>query len=109
MVSTAEEFAARMPDGRELLSDEPEMESSRQLALLVSTLEYHWRARDDFFIGANLTVYYTHAQLRRRAFRGPDFFLLTLVLPGYSGVRRFPSAGSALPAHYPGCPRTSAQ
>ena len=80
MASTAEDFAARMPDGRELLSDEPEMESTRhyqQLALLVSALEFHWQERDDFFIGANLTVYYTHEQLHRRAFRGPDFFLIT--------------------------------
>jgi len=80
MVSSVEEIAARMPDGRELLSDEPEMESSlhyQQLALLVSTLEHHWQARDDFFIGANLTVYYSQTELRRRAFRGPDFFLVT--------------------------------
>ena len=80
MASTAEEIAARMPDARELPSDEPEMESSlhyQQLALLVSTLEHHWRERDDFFIGANLTVYYSQAELRQRAFRGPDFFLVT--------------------------------
>ena len=80
MLSNVEEIAARMPDDRALLSDEPEMESSlhyQQLALLVSTLEHHWRERDDFFIGANLTVYYSQTELRRRAFRGPDFFLVT--------------------------------
>ncbi len=79
MSLTAQQLAKRMPDARELLSDEPEMESSlhyQQLALLVSCLEWCWRERDDFFIGANLTVYYDHQQLRRRAFRGPDFFLV---------------------------------
>lgn len=80
MYLTRCEMADMMPDGRQLMSDEPEeMESSRhyqQLALLVSSLEWHWRERDDFFIGANLTVYYAHQQLQRREFRGPDFFLV---------------------------------
>ena len=76
---TAQQYAERMPDGRALLSDEPEMEGTlhwSQLALLVSCLEWHWRERDDYFIGANLTVYYSREQLRHRAFRGPDFFLV---------------------------------
>lgn len=79
MAFTAQQLAERMPDFRELLSDEPEMESTQhyqQLALLVSHLEWHWQGREDFFIGANLTVYYTDAQLQRRQFRGPDFFLV---------------------------------
>jgi Uma2 family endonuclease len=79
MAFTAQQLAERMPDARELLSDEPEMESTQhyqQLALLVSHLEWYWRDRDDFFIGANLTVYYTLEQLQVRRFRGPDFFLV---------------------------------
>ncbi|MBK1725120.1 Uma2 family endonuclease [Thiocystis violacea] len=79
MYVTAPQMADLMPDARQLLSDEPEMESTlhyQQLALLVSALEWHWRERQDFFIGANLTVYYSHQQLRRRDFRGPDFFLV---------------------------------
>ena len=79
MYLTAPQMADLMPDARQLLSDEPEMESTQhyqQLALLVSSLEWRWRDRDDFFIGANPTVYYNHEQLRRRAFRGPDFFLV---------------------------------
>lgn len=79
MSLTAQEFAELMPDGEQLLSDEPEMESSlhyAQLALLVGCLEWFWRERDDFFIGANLTVYYSREQLRHRDFRGPDFFLV---------------------------------
>lgn len=79
MSLTAQQLAEQMPDGRQLLSDEPEMESSlhyQKLALLVSCLEWYWQQRNDFFIGANLTVYYDHQQLRKRAFQGPDFFLV---------------------------------
>ena len=85
MTLTAKEYADLMPDGGQLLSDEPEMESSlhyAQLALLVSCLEWCWRDRSDFFIGANLTVYYSHEQLRHRDFRGPDFFLVRNTDPG---------------------------
>ncbi len=73
------EFDAQMPDGDQLLSHEPEMESSlhyMQLLLLVSCLEWLWRDRTDFFIGANLTIYFSRQQLRREEFRGPDFFLV---------------------------------
>ncbi|ETW94799.1 MAG: hypothetical protein ETSY1_33325 [Candidatus Entotheonella factor] len=76
---TAKQFETLMPDATELWSDEPEMESSQhydQLALLVTCLEWNWRDRDDFFIGANLTVYYSRQQLRHREFLGPDFFLV---------------------------------
>ncbi len=83
MSLTAQQLAEQMPDGRQLLSDEPEMESSlhyQQLALLVSCLEWYWQRRNDFFIGANLTVYYDHQQLRKRAFSGPDFFFVRHVI-----------------------------
>ena len=79
MVFTAQELAKLMPDASKIESDEPEMESSLhyiQLALLVSCLDWLWRNKDDFFIGANLTVYYSEQQLRNRDFRGPDFFLV---------------------------------
>jgi Uma2 family endonuclease len=79
MSQTAENFFHAFAQGREPDSDEPEMESSLhydQLALLVSTLEWHWRYRDDFFIGANLSVYFRRDQLARRELRGPDFFLV---------------------------------
>src|SRR4028119_2084770 len=79
MVLTAAQFADLMPDATQLHSDEPEMESSlhyAQLALLVSCLEWLWRDRSDFFIGANLTIYFSRQQLKNRDFRGPDFFLV---------------------------------
>jgi Uma2 family endonuclease len=55
------------------------MESSlhyMQLLLLVTCLEWAWQERDDFFIGANLTIYFSRQQLKNRDFRGPDFFLV---------------------------------
>ncbi len=79
MSLTAQQLEALMPDATQLLSDEPEMESSlhyTQLALLVACLEFLWRDRTDFFIGANLTIYFSRQQLRNRDFRGPDFFLV---------------------------------
>ncbi|NMG21309.1 Uma2 family endonuclease [Brasilonema bromeliae] len=79
MFVTAQQLEQQMPDASRLLSDEPEMESSlhyMQLLLLVSCLEWLWRDRDDFFIGANLTIYFSRQQLRNRDFRGPDFFLV---------------------------------
>ena len=33
-------------------------------------------AANDYFIGANLTVYFSLQQLKNRDFRGPDFFLV---------------------------------
>ena len=84
MSLTAQQLADLMPDATEVESNEPEMESSlhyAQLALLVSCLEWLWReggpsAHSDFFIGANLTVYFSRQQLKNRDFRGPDFFLV---------------------------------
>ena len=79
MALTAQQLASLMPDATQLESHEPEMESSlhyAQLALLVACLEWLWQDRNDFFIGANLTVYFSREQLKRRDFRGPDFFLV---------------------------------
>jgi len=87
MSLTARESTSHLPDPRQLPSDEPEMESSshyQQLALLVSCLEWYWRQvidYFDFFIGANLSVYYDPEQPRRRAFCGPDLFVVRGVDP----------------------------
>lgn len=79
MALTAEQLADLMPDATQLESVEPEMESSlhyAQLALLVTCLEWLWHDRQDFFIGANLTIYFSRQQLKNHDFRGPDFFLI---------------------------------
>ena len=78
-IMTAHELEMQMPDASQLLSDEPEMESSlhyMQLLLLVTCLEWAWQDRNDFFVGANLTLYFSRQQLKNRDFRGPDFFLV---------------------------------
>jgi len=78
MIFTAQQLEAQMPDATWLLSDEPEMESSlhyMQLLLLVTCLEWLWRDCEDFFIGANLTIYFSREQLKNRESRGPDLFL----------------------------------
>jgi Uma2 family endonuclease len=77
----AKEF---VPDGTLLWSDEPEMESSQhylQLMLLLSCLARLWSDREDFFIGANLTIYFSPDMVKNKDFRGPDFFLVKNVSP----------------------------
>jgi len=79
MFVTAQQLEQQMPDATRLLSDEPEMESSlhyMQLLILVTSLEWLWRDQNDFFIGANLTIYFSRQQLKNREFRGPDLFLV---------------------------------
>ncbi len=79
---TTQEFAAQMPDGSRLLSHNFDMESSlhyMQLLILVACLEWLWRDRNDFFIGANLTIYFSRQQLLTEDLRGPDFFLVKAV------------------------------
>ncbi|MEL6157598.1 MAG: Uma2 family endonuclease [Cyanobacteria bacterium J06554_11] len=79
MIFSAEELADVMPDASQIESNEPEMESSQhyaQLALMVACLEWLWQDKADFFIGANLTIYFSREQLKNRDFRGPDFFLV---------------------------------
>jgi Uma2 family endonuclease len=62
-----------------LYSDEPPFESDlhlRQILLLLTSLEWLWRDRTDFFASANLTVYFDVQKIKSRDFRGPDFFLV---------------------------------
>ena len=81
---TAAQLAETMPNAQGLLSDEPEMESSlhaAQMLLLVTLLEWMWRGRADYFVGYNLTIYFSREQLRTQDFRGPDFFVVKDVDP----------------------------
>ncbi len=73
-----------VPSGTLLWSDEPEMESSQhylQLMILLICLQRLWNDRDNFFIGANLTIYFSPEMVKNRDFRGPDFFLVKDVAP----------------------------
>ncbi len=63
----------------DLLSDEPPLETYRhlkQLILLLSCLERLWQARQDFFAGGNMSIYYSTRQLKSEDVRGPDFFVV---------------------------------
>jgi Uma2 family endonuclease len=64
----------------ELIYDDGEpMESNRHriaMNLLINSLEQEFMERDDFFVGGNMFIYYSTAQVKNQDFRGPDFFLV---------------------------------
>lgn len=63
----------------DLYSDEPPLETElhlRQILLLIQTLEWLWRDRNDFYAFGNLTIYYSPNQRKSEYFRGPDFFVV---------------------------------
>ncbi|MBI4815016.1 MAG: Uma2 family endonuclease [Deltaproteobacteria bacterium] len=45
-------------------------------ALLAEPLELHFSARADFFVGANMFVFFSALQAKRNDFRGPDVFVV---------------------------------
>ncbi len=53
-----------------------------QQNLLLESLTYHWRDRQDYFAGANMFVYFSYEQAEevingeQKAYRGPDFFVV---------------------------------
>lgn len=62
-----------------LWSDEPPLESYRhlkQLILLLTCLERLWSHRQDFFVAANMSIYYSTRQRKSEDMRGPDFFVV---------------------------------
>jgi Uma2 family endonuclease len=77
-VSDAEFPALPVPPLGEWWSDEPPMETVQHLMsmiTLISTLRWLWRDRTDYFVGGNLTVYYSQLHRKSEDFRGPDFFV----------------------------------
>jgi len=63
----------------DLYSDEPPVETDlhlRQILLLLSSQEWLWKDRQDFFASGNLTIYFSPKQLKKKDFRGPDFFVV---------------------------------
>ncbi|MGB3692596.1 MAG: Uma2 family endonuclease [Spirulinaceae cyanobacterium] len=63
----------------DLYSNEPPLETElhlRQIILLLQSLEWLWRDRNDFYSAGNLTIYYSPNQLKSEDFRGPDFFVV---------------------------------
>jgi Uma2 family endonuclease len=81
----ADPNAPQPPQG-EWWSDEPPMENYRhlmQMIALITTLRWLWRDRTDYFVGGNLSIYYSQTRARSEDFRGPDFF----VALGVDGTR----------------------
>lgn len=54
-----------------------------EINLLIETLQRHWHGRTDFYAGGNMFVYYSTEQVRRRDYRGPDFFVVLNVDGSY--------------------------
>jgi Uma2 family endonuclease len=76
-----ESFFLTTPPGEDELpySDGEPMDSelhAKQQTLLVSSLDRAWEARDDFYVGGNMFVYYSLLQTKKNDFRGPDVFVV---------------------------------
>jgi Uma2 family endonuclease len=61
-----------------LLSDVPmETDLHRiQTTLLIQSLEWLWRKRNNFYASGNLSIYYSFRQHKTQPFPGPDFFVV---------------------------------
>lgn len=73
------QFDASIFPPSDLWSNEPPLESYRhvkQLILVLTCLERLWQNRQDFFAGANMSIYYSTRQLKSEDVRGPDFFVV---------------------------------
>ena len=44
--------------------------------LLIEIITYFWRHRRDFYVGGNMFIYFDPDQVKKRNFRGPDFFVV---------------------------------
>jgi Uma2 family endonuclease len=68
------------PRGEDLPCDDGEpMETwrhRRQASLLMDSLNEAWRDRHDYFVAANMFLYFSETQSRRNDFRGPDVFVV---------------------------------
>lgn len=70
-----------VPPGEDELPscDGEPMETDRhrkQMNLLIESLDYALRDRDDVFVGGNMFVYYSELQTKRNDFKGPDVFVV---------------------------------
>ncbi len=44
--------------------------------LLIEIITYFWRERKAFYVGGNMFIYFDPDQVKKRNFRGPDFFVV---------------------------------
>lgn len=61
-------------------SDGRKVESERQavqIGLLAQAAKWHFRSRDDVYVGADMFIYFSLAEDTTEDFRGPDLFVVT--------------------------------
>ena len=47
-----------------------------EMNLLIDSTHYHWRDRTDYYVGGNMFIYFSEAQVRNQDYRGPDFYIV---------------------------------
>jgi len=87
VIASSDPFDVALPPTQaELPCDDGEpMETQRhkvQLDLLMDSLLSWLEAREDGYVGGNMFVYYSMAQVRNRDFKGPDCFVVLNVPKG---------------------------
>ena len=63
----------------DLYSNEPPVETElhlEQIMLLIKSLKWLWKERNDFYAVGNLSIYYSPHQKKSKDVRGPDFFVV---------------------------------
>ena len=48
----------------------------RAMNVLIASVDYRFRDRQDYYVGGNSFLYYSEEQARNRDFKGPDFFFV---------------------------------
>jgi Uma2 family endonuclease len=91
VIASSDPFDVALPPTQaELPCDDGEpMETQRhkvQLDLLMDSLLSWLEAREDGYVGGNMFVYYSMAQVRNRDFKGPDCFVVLNVPKGKGAV-----------------------
>lgn len=70
-----------LPGEDELPADDNQtMETQRhkiQMDLLIESLDTWLGAREDGYVGGNMFIYFSQAQIKSQDFKGPDFFAVT--------------------------------
>ena len=70
-----------LPGQDQLPCDDGEpMETQRhklQMDLLIETLDSWLEGREDGYVGGNMFIYFSQAQIKNQDFKGPDFFAVT--------------------------------
>jgi Uma2 family endonuclease len=73
-------YEAPLPPQELIFDDGEPLETARHrnsMNILIDSLRNGWKNRSDFYVGGNMFIYYTSAQLTSKPqFRGPDFFLV---------------------------------